>query len=449
MTLKRQNVLVVHGLRNNGRSTIEHVVKSFAGFETTHDTLFASVFGEGPKSDLSFDVMVVTAEVLALRSSLSWRVFETRLKNWRSKSRRLILMPQDEYTNSLALELIANRLYADVIFGPCANYYERLLPRLSTSIQKEPMLPGYRSPYLVDATHNFVKNVDERTFDVVQRVSGLGRQFGSAGTLKADYALLVNALAQEAGLRTDISTKIADTFSGESWFDFLANGRWTPTTKGGSSINDRTGAIAFLVSCSQPRLRRGKRRFEKLMRTVDESDTPYVSDSPRIFEAACLGVGLIMPTDCYVGDLLPDEDYLAVETKNGDNSHAVVSKMKDRSYLRSMTQSAYQKLILNPKLSQEYATAKVIGAVPSEFQNSSEFKSVESDRQLSLLFKLESQSRRYEVRNQILSHWVEHARFQSLNALSENERQIVDYWLAALKNGLPIESISAKWTIPA
>ena len=449
MMHSRKRVLVVHGLRRNGRSTIEHVVKSFAGFENTHETLFANVFGEGPNSEMSFDLMVVTAEVLALRSSQSWKVLEVRLKNWRSRSTRLVLMPQDEYTDSQSLECIANRLNADVIFGPCAHHYDRLLPGLSPNIVREALLPGYRSPYLVDSLHHFSKDAEERTYDVVQRVSRLGPQFGSAGALKADYALTVKAFTEGANLRANISTDSGQTLSGDLWFDFLSSGRWTPTTKGGSSINDRTGSIAILSAYSQSRSSKQNGRFEKLLRTIDETDSPYVADSPRIFEAACLGVGLIMPTDSYIGNLLPNEDYLPFEYNDLNNLDAIVSKIKDRSFLRHVTQSAYEKLISNPKLSQEYVTAEIIGASPREFLSSSTFNSVEGDKRLAMLFELESSSRRKEVRDQILYKWVSKHRSSRFSDLSKEEEQIAIFWIHALNNGLPIGSITAKWIVPA
>ena len=443
-------VLLVHGLRAEERSTIQHVVKSFAGFRDTHEVLFASFFGEGPDYSSRFDLMIVTAEALAMRSSSYWRIFEPRLLKWADQCTEVILLPQDEYTDSRRLEKLANKLNVSSVFGPCAEHYSRLLPNLDKATVVQSILPAYRSPFLSELSPRFRVPLEEREFDLVQRVSELGPQFGRIGKVKARYAVHIGELASSIGLRTDVSTNPKDVLAGENWFGFLANGRWTPTTKGGSSINDQTGLFATLANCQAASTSIGAEKLEQYLNRFDEVDQPYVADSPRIFEAASLGVGLVMPKGSYVGELLPDVDYLPVEFgASTADIDRIQKRMSDVGYLNEMTKSAHSKLIENVSLSQEFITSKILNSSSSDYQQTDSFVSITSDYSLSRLFMLKSGSRRMDIRDQILSRWSSARKSRKGFQLNGEDETIVDDWLEALGNGLPPESLAFKWAVPA
>ena len=96
----------------------------------------------------------------------------------------------------------------------------------------------------------------ERTLDIVYRARNLPFHVGHHGQLKHRIAEVVDPAARAHGLRTDISTRIADTKYGDAWFEFLASGRCVIGTESGSSALDPYGELRRFeaaLACRAPR----------------------------------------------------------------------------------------------------------------------------------------------------------------------------------------------------
>ncbi len=145
----------------------------------------------------------------------------------------------------------------------------------------------------------------ERALDVVYRARNLPFNIGHHGQLKHRIAEIVDPAARAHGLRTDISTRIADTKYGDAWFEFLASGRCVIGTESGSSALDPYGELRRFEADGAPsiptRPSRSSRPFSRPAGTTTASPP-----SARIFEAAQTKTAQLLVEGEYDGILAAD-----------------------------------------------------------------------------------------------------------------------------------------------
>lgn len=193
-----------------------------------------------------------------------------------------------------------------------------------------------------------MKPFNDREIDLGQRVRflppHLGKEAGRKGYLAIEFA----QQASVKGFVCEVSTKPEDVFLGETWWEFLGNTKFTVSRRGGASMADPTGLLADRVRRFQ--LRHPGATMEDLSRRVSlrggrEGD--FSAISPRLFEAAALGVCQILEPDHYVDGLEPWVHYIPLF---GDlsNIEEVFQSMRDLDRCSEMV-IASQELLLSSK----------------------------------------------------------------------------------------------------
>src|SRR5918995_905629 len=105
------------------------------------------------------------------------------------------------------------------------RHWPTLYPRTSARTRMERSYTGFVDDRAAGAVETLPRPHTARTLDIVYRARNLPFHIGHHGQLKHRIAEIVDPAARAHGLRTDISTRIADTKYGDAWFEFLAGGR--------------------------------------------------------------------------------------------------------------------------------------------------------------------------------------------------------------------------------
>ena len=146
----------------------------------------------------------------------------------------------------------------------------------------------------------------ERPLDIVYRARNLPFHVGHHGQLKHRIAEIVDPAARAHGLRTDISTRIADTKYGDAWFEFLASGRCVIGTESGSSALDPYGELRRFEAAW--RAEHPDATFEEFsaLQPPGWDDYDFTAISPRLFEAAQTKTAQLLVEGEYDGILAAD-----------------------------------------------------------------------------------------------------------------------------------------------
>jgi hypothetical protein len=344
--MEKLQCLVVHGLTPNARSTIRAGIEDLSNMEHVNATY---INGLGPLvadyANESFDLVIFTPELLAVRSNQIWKYVKPKLIALANAANLAVVLPQDEYSHSRRLEKFINQLPNRVrVVGPCVPFYESILPKLRDDAELVDCLPGYIARSRVEYLEKFTREPAKKSIDIGTRVTKLSEEFGEAGQFKAKFAETLSKILEPYEFVIDISTEPEDIKTGNEWYSFLGNCRWTPISKGGAQYADRFGWLAERAKALRI-IKRLSPDFKMTPFSRNKSG-PYMVDSPRLFEAVSLRTGLIMPAGSYSGNLMAGIDYLVPPI---DHSEFEVSKfaaqLNDDELLLRLTNSAYQKLI--------------------------------------------------------------------------------------------------------
>lgn len=289
----------------------------------------------------AFDVILLFWSVYLLGSNLSPSVRESIRK---ARARKVLFL-QDEYRDVRPFNHAMAELGINVMFTCVAErdhelfYPPSLIPTLESIYT---VLPGYVPTYL-DACP--FESHRARRLDVSYRSRELPYYLGDLGREKRVIGERFPAIAQEHGLRADISCREQDRIYGGAWIDFLRASRCVLGSASGASVVDFTGEIRrrcddFLVEHPRATYEETKARF------FADVDWKVVIDtvSPRIFEAVALGCTLVHHEGGYGGLLVPDEHYIKV-SRDYSNIAGVVDRIKDRAYCERMAERAHIDLI--------------------------------------------------------------------------------------------------------
>ncbi len=260
-------------------------------------------------------------------------------------------MPQDEYVCAATLDEWLVDLDVQCIFSVLdGRHWPTLYPRASQRIRMERTYTGFIDDRAAGTVKNLPAPHDERDVDIVYRARNLPYHVGRHGQLKHEIAHIVEPAARARGLRTDISTDIADTKYGNAWFEFLASGRCVIGTESGSSALDPIGAI---------------RRFEVEWRaaypeaTFDDfsalqapgwDDYDFTAISPRLFEAAQTKTAQLLVEGRYDGILERETHYFPLR---GDLSNLgeVLERVRDHRETEAMAERAWDDLVVSGRYS--------------------------------------------------------------------------------------------------
>lgn len=304
----RPRILVIHYLRQDSRMTQKNYVTSLGFKGLGVEVHFQNIFGLAASKDspYTYDLGIVVYDVLSLRESPTWHLVEKRLVRLLGRCKTRVLMPQDDYTFSRRLDELATNAKVDVIFSPIDWGVEDLYPKSTgDKIKFVKCLTGYLSNKDVRSGSELGKPWNRREIDLGQRVRRLGPSFGYIGQRKYQIAEKLASEFEARSLRTDVSFKESDVLLGNEWLSFLGNTKFTVSRKGGSSLADTENRMTRFLQVRRavgaaPTSRVARKAA--LLKGVKEGE--YSSESPRLFEAASLGVCQILEEDTYLQGVL-------------------------------------------------------------------------------------------------------------------------------------------------
>ena len=322
------NIKILHALLNQSRrTTVEHAV-CFARHQQNNEIEFCNAFG--PQNYEICDLLIVTYDLLALRNTPYWTYLRKIVLKHAGKASKVAYFPQDDYSSCFVLDNLYVMTPNCVVYSPIVNDLEVLYPKsLKKGIRFVEALTGYVDNQMGSLAEKYAKKFSLRKIDVGQRVRYLPPQFGKEAQLKGKIAIDFARLAAEEGFVCDVSTDPSKVLLGEKWHEFLGQTKFTVGGLGGASIADPRGLLADRVR--RRTFRNSEMDMDELNRVFKERGGrrgDFGAISPRIFEAAALGVCQILFEANYVGTLEPWKHYIPLD-KDLSNAIEVLRFMED------------------------------------------------------------------------------------------------------------------------
>jgi hypothetical protein len=343
--MKTERIVVLHALRSDSRATTINHAACFGRYITDYKVEYVNIFGLIP-TNLQSDVVIVTYELASLRHLPIWNELVRRMEPLLKQSSLRILMPQDDYSISDPLDKFTVDNNFDYVFTPLTRDLEQIYPKsVKSGVKFEEAFTGYfeNSDWL--DLKKFSKPFSERSIDLGQRVRYLPPQLGEKAARKGQLAIKFAEVASNAGFNCDVSTKEEDAFVGNDWWEFLGNSKFTISRRGGASLADPTGRLADRVRRFM--LRHPDVTMEDLSNRVSlkggrEGD--FSAISPRLFEAAALGVCQILEPGDYVDGFEPWTHYIPLES-DFSNLNEVFDAMRDTNRCQEIVKCSQQLLL--------------------------------------------------------------------------------------------------------
>lgn len=358
------SILVLHALTAGSRlTTVNHAV-----FPARHwygaDVYFKNVFGAlgEIKSQLHFDIGIVTYETLALRNLPYWREVRDIIATWLAKCRIRVAFPQDEFTNSRAVDEFMVRANIDNILTPITRDLDLLYPKsLGAGIRIAEAMNGYWEPSNLSVERPTVENFVSRARDVSQRVAALPPVFGNFGHRKSQIAHRFAQEASQRGFTCDISSQRSSVLTGYSWFQFLRDTRFTIGSRAGSSRLDPSGCRtqkSLRLPIVFPRVSWDMQYRLLRVRGLPKGD--FTSVSPRVLESAGAGVCQVLENDTYFPNFDPWVHYIPIDAEMKQAEFAF-NVMRDSERCTVIAQNAFDFLIASQDFSYSQLVRKLQG----------------------------------------------------------------------------------------
>ena len=347
---------------------------------------YQNIFGarasfENPTT--GYEAAIVSYEVLFQREWVYWPEIVARIKRLVSTTKTVVLLTQDDYTFSSRLDDLAVDLDA-VIYSPITKDLENIYPRaILKGLTIRSCLTGYLEPTYLESYERFRMRMAERSIDLGQRVSRAPLSMGALGRRKAEIAEEMAKRFSRSGLCVDVSTRPEDALVGTAWLTFLGSCKMTISRKGGASLVDPENRVKH-------RLRWADFFFpfiseESRLRLVDRGEAvhgDYAAESPRLFEAAALGVVQILEEDDYLGgELVPWHHYVPLSS-DFSNIEEVINVARDHDQLEKIAAAALERLIDSQNFTYESFVARIFSEVIG--RNSNLLTSEEAPKALDL-----------------------------------------------------------------
>jgi hypothetical protein len=290
---------------------------------------------------LDFDVVVLDTTILCMRWTPGYEAWRRR-SDWIAELDALkIALPQDEYHHSDTLDEWLDDVGVTVIGTVLdGGHRDELYPRMSKKAAFYELLTGYIDEGAAERLKPRLEPVGRRELDIVYRARNLPYWLGSHGQLKHLIGEAVAERAPGLGLRTDISTRQAQTVLGDQWLDFMAGGRATIGAESGSSTLDRRGELSTHLDellAEDPEL-----TFDEYARQMPPGwdDYEFFAISPRHLEAVVTKTGQILVEGNYSGVLEADRHYVPVR-RDLSNIDDALEAVRDDALLERLTEQAY------------------------------------------------------------------------------------------------------------
>jgi hypothetical protein len=356
------SILVLHALDIYSRETNIRHVKSFGENANGHTVTYVNVFGfSNLEQNSSFDLTILSYELLSYRNTYRWKNLVNRMKPYLYASGKIVIIPQDEFTNSDAIDEFAIKFNIATIFSPISTDLELVFPKaIKQGVQISQVLTGYARDLKI--TQLDVVNADFkiRKIDLGQRVRALPIQFGIDGERKALVASKFAEKARSDGFIVDVSSKQEDVLLGAEWSRFLKSLKFTISRRGGASIVDEKGKLSKRLNFIQKIAPSVSRlQLEKMVSRSGVRFGNFSSISPRLFEAAENGVCQILENDLYLEGMEPWVHYLPLNP-DFSNLNRVFMVMRDLDACSQIVRNSQDLLITSGRYSYRSFVTRVL-----------------------------------------------------------------------------------------
>lgn len=325
----------------------------FAGAFGRHlrgvDVEYLNIFGVRASREIGndYDLAILTTDLLGVRSAPCWLDVQKRLVRLTRRIDKVVMFPQDDYTYSERLDSLASVLGVFQIWTPISADLEKLYPKsMGGGIALKKTLTGYIEGGYKEKYLSFCRPFRDRSVDLGQRVRFLPPQFGALGHRKAELAMEFAEKAAQKGFKVDVSTNEEDTLYGDEWLRFLGNSKFTISRKGGASLADTRNSMGLSVIYFDGLLPNAKPWLRDLLTCrFGVKSGKFSAESPRLFEAAALGVCQILEDDEYLdGALRPWVHYLPLKP-DFSNVEEILNFMGDEEKCAAIAAAAKSELI--------------------------------------------------------------------------------------------------------
>jgi|688.fasta_scaffold64587_2 hypothetical protein len=344
----RPRVLVIHDLQSQTRNTSIDFTSSFGRHGKGLEVHYLNLFGIAASKELaqSYDLALVTNDALSPRTVAYWPEIKARIVRLLSGSKRRVIFPQDDYTFSSRLDDLAIDAKIDAVWTPLPNDSVLYPKSVSRGVRFIKCLTGYIEDSSLSLYEPYSQSFENRQIDLGQRVSALPSSFGASGERKSKITKILSEEFKARGMRVDVSFDPNDVLIGDEWLRFLGNCRFTVSRKGGSSIAD-----------TEFRLTESLQQLRDLLPWLPESCLSRFASrrgvfygaweevSPRLFEAAAMGVCQILEHDIYLdGAIKPWVHYIPLDSDFG-NLEEILSFIKQEELVQLMIARSKNALI--------------------------------------------------------------------------------------------------------
>lgn len=437
-------VLVIHGLRFDSRlTTYQHTLcfaRHLQGCEVTYVSGFGLVNHQALEQ--SFDVVVITYELVALRNTPFWKYIAERIAPLLRRGKIRVVMPQDDYSSCAILDDFIVKNEIQYVFSPLTKDLQMLYPQsLSVGVQFHEAFTGYWESSTALPFIEYRTPFKMRSRDLGQRVRHLPPQLGAHAQKKGELAIQFADKAEKQGFKCDVSTRDKDVLIGIEWWKFLGDIRFTVGRLGGASVADPYGRLASKVN--QLQLRRPSITYDQIARKLKTEQLPqgdFSAISPRLFECAAMGVCQILELDEYFDGFEPWAHYIPLES-NLSNFLQVVDAMRDLDQCEEIALRAEEHLILSNRYTYDVFVTHLVKVVTGHdpLTSSSPLITIDVDEELfGDLDDSESERVKATARRSIIARPMKTD--SELGTLAKK-------WKTHFKNGeLSIESMTLPWS---
>lgn len=330
----------------NVASTMYEHLECFGRY-SKHEVKYINIVSDHITLDLlnSFDVLIIHYSVFLFDDNRCPPEIRLLLVNVSSKK---IVFIQDEYrrVNDVIDNLILLRI--DCLFtcmpeSEIQNVYPK--EKLPNLIIKK-TLTGYVSEKMSENKN--IPTFHERPFDVVYRARKLSAWYGQLCYDKWKIADRFSEDALKHELNVDISSCENDRIYGKDWINFLKRSKAALGVESGAGVFDFTGEIQQQVEAYERK--NPDASFEHIKEKFFKNEDGKIKlnqISPRCFEYAACKTLMILYEGDYSGILVPWKHYVPLK-KDHSNMNDVIRYIRNEEKWKTMTEQAYNDIILNP-----------------------------------------------------------------------------------------------------
>ncbi|MBK9283213.1 MAG: hypothetical protein IPM51_02730 [Sphingobacteriaceae bacterium] len=280
-----------------------------------------------------------------------------------------VLFTQDEWFQSNAINFFINEFQISGVFTVSPeSEWKKLFHQVDfLKIHFKQVLTGYLDDEVINYVNSKLNLNETRSIDIGYRATKAQPWFGKKGFLKTRIAEIFKDNAPKKGFMCDISNEAKDTITGNHWFDFLLNCKYTLGVESGTCLHDPDGQI---WKCgSEFLMRNPQATFEEIENHCfkgKDGSIHFMAISPRHLEACLTKTCQVLTEGEYNGILKPNIHYIELK-EDFSNLNEVLLLLKDEKLRKEITENAYQKIVESNEFTYQKYTQNVLNTCKDWF----------------------------------------------------------------------------------